>query len=421
VEGTVGRRFVYRARDVHGRLIRGEVTAHDRLTALHTLREQRQLYVVACEPTQSWVAFARTVLSRSIYWWYGMGIPNAKLLFYRQLAMFLKHGLPTERALEHCIESAVNPRLRATLRVILSNIVGGDHPLLSEAAAQHPDDFSQMEIALFRAGEGGVGFAEVLLRLSTIFSRRRRVMMKLSLSSIYPAAIVVAVAGFIIFVATFFVPKFTTFAATFGEAQPGPMRTLVALAAVLLDPLLVTLAFAAFLGSIVLLRRVARIETVAYRLDQWFLAARLIGPIRRKLMMAGFARTFAALYNAAVPLPEVYELAGRAVASPVYQRAIRAAARPAVDGKGSMAECLRRTGQFDGEFLALVAAGEETKALVEALEMISVDYEHEADERLDTAVKLLEPVLITVAMSAVFSVVIAVYSSIYSIIPHMNR
>jgi type IV pilus assembly protein PilC len=419
MDAIAGRRFVYRARDGAGKLIRGEITAGDKLAACRVLRDERQLYVVACDPADTGNV-AATMSTRIVYWWHGLTLTKAKLLFYRQMAMFLAHALPTERALEHCYESAVNPRFRHTLRVILANVVGGTYAKLSDAAEQHPDDFSALEIAMFRAGEGGAGFPSILARLAKIFERRQRILSKLTLSAIYPAVIVLLTGAFIVFTVTVFVPKFTSFAASYGESQPAPLHVLVVIAGALLDPLITTATLVGFIATVVLIRRAARNEGIARYLDTIACRLPVVGPIRRLVMMASFSRLFSALYAAGVPLSEVYDLSSRAVGSPLYGDGIMAAGRHVTTGKGTQAAGLRASGLFDREYLALVSAGEESSSLVETHELICEQYEGYADEQTDTAIKLLEPAMIGFASSAVFAVVIAVYTSIYGIIPHMR-
>jgi type IV pilus assembly protein PilC len=80
---------------------------------------------------------------------------------------------------------------------------------------------------------------------------------------------------------------------------------------------------------------------------------------------------------------------------------------------GTFSSAALKTGLFDPDYLALVAAGEESKSASEMLETIAEDYDSDVERDLDAATTVLEPVLIVLLGVLVMGVVGIVYGSLY--------
>ena len=169
--------------------------------------------------TKSLVSSFEVLTARALYWFYGTTIAKAKLIFFRQMAKFMRHGMPIERALNTCMSTSQNPRFREVLRVVTADIIEGRHPRFSEALALH-EEFSTLEIAMIRAGEGGAGFPMVLERIERLLSRNRRIVGKVTRALFYPAFVTLGIVGFLVYIVTYFVPQFAKIASEFDQATP---------------------------------------------------------------------------------------------------------------------------------------------------------------------------------------------------------
>src|ERR1039458_3934918 len=94
------RRYAYVARNARGGRGIAELSADSRPTAYQNLSERRGLTVFSLHETKSLVSSFEVLTARALYWFYGTTIAKAKLIFFRQMAKFMRHGMPIERRSE---------------------------------------------------------------------------------------------------------------------------------------------------------------------------------------------------------------------------------------------------------------------------------------------------------------------------------
>src|SRR5690606_29035056 len=82
------------------------------------------------------------------------------MLFFRQLALMLRNGVPPLRALEVMGEQVDHPKLKAVVTDMYRAVEEGAN--LGEAFARHPRIFKPSTVALISAGEGGGARDEVM-------------------------------------------------------------------------------------------------------------------------------------------------------------------------------------------------------------------------------------------------------------------
>jgi type II secretory pathway component PulF len=409
------RRYAYVARNARGGRVTGEISADSRPTAYQNLSERRGLTVFSLHETKSLVSSFEVLTARALYWFYGTTIAKAKLIFFRQMAKFMRHGMPIERALNTCMSTSQNPRFREVLRVVTADIIEGRHPRFSEALALH-EEFSTLEVAMIRAGEGGAGFPMVLERIERLLSRNRRIVGKVTRALFYPAFVTLGIVGFLVYIVTYFVPQFAKIASEFDQATPPYLVILTNIGEWLASPFTVTvlviLAAIVFIGT----RTLLLIPSVAYAWDAFFLRVIIAGEIRRKAIRSTFSRLYSSLMAAGVPIEQAFDLVIETITSPVYRRALREIREAIRLQGGSFSEYAAKTGWFDPDYVALISAGEQSASMTDSFDTVADEDDADVDDMLDSLSALLEPILIGVLGIAVAVIVGTVYGSIYSLI-----
>src|SRR5947208_2083499 len=150
----------------------------------------------------------------------GRGRVSAKAIegFTRELANLLSGGVPLSRALSLLRREASNPNARQLVAEIHGDVVGGKS--LADAMARWPKAFSTVYIAMVRAGEQG-GFLDVVLQQIADFRTRESDLKgKVRAALVYPATLAVVATLVVIFLLTFFIPKFSVIFKQFGGNLP---------------------------------------------------------------------------------------------------------------------------------------------------------------------------------------------------------
>ena len=109
---------------------------------------------------------------------------------------------------------------------IHDDVVGGT--ALADAMAKFPRAFSNVYVAMVRAGEAG-GFLDVVLgQIADFRTRERDLKGRVVAAMIYPIILAVLAVGVLTFLLTFFIPKFQEIFDRFGASLPVLTKMIVA-------------------------------------------------------------------------------------------------------------------------------------------------------------------------------------------------
>jgi type IV pilus assembly protein PilC len=108
------------------------------------------------------------------------------------------------------------------------------------------------------------------------------------------------------------------------------------------------------------------------------------------------------------------QVVARASGNRIIEDALATATVQIQDG-GTVAETLRRTGEFPGMVIQFVATGEESGSLAPMLARAAVYYEQQVDSSVATLSTLIEPLMIVVMGALAGAVIFALYLPIFSL------
>ena len=138
--------------------------------------------------------------------------------FTRELANLLAGGVPLAGAMALLRREASNPAAKQLWSDLHEDVVGGT--ALADAMAKHPRSFSTVYIAMVKAGEAG-GFLDVVLnQISEFRTREADLKGKVKAAMVYPIILGLLAIAVLIFLLTFFIPKFSGIFAQFGGQLP---------------------------------------------------------------------------------------------------------------------------------------------------------------------------------------------------------
>ena len=395
--------FVYKAADHRGKTITGVMEAPDPRAVVERLhREEYYPIEVAAQAGQP--GLWRQLTAR--------GISNRDLVaFSEQLATLVEAQLPLDRALSVLEELASNPRLKAVVEDLLKSVRAGSS-FADALAKHHPLPFSRLYVNMVRAGEKG-GVLEVTLRRVAEFlqaAQEFREAMKSAL--VYPAILVVALGGAVIFLLTFVIPRFGEIFADLGQALPLPTQILLTVSSALRDYwwALALVVVAAVLGSRLL------VATAEGRLawDRAALSLPLLGDVIRKAEVARFCRTLGTLLRSGVPVLGALAVVKEIVSNRLLALAVERLGDSVKRGAG-LSGPMGESGVFPPLALHMVRVGEETGRLEEMLLKVSDAFEAEVRSAVKRFITLLEPGIIVTMAVVVGFIVVAIAMAIFSI------
>jgi type IV pilus assembly protein PilC len=143
---------------------------------------------------------------------------NDFLLFNQQLSALLRAGIPILQAITMLRRRATTPKLRAVLEEVEEAIRGG--AALSQAFAAQGATFPRIYTASILAGERSGALDEVLSRYVNYMRRSVGLRRKIRGALAYPAFLLIACLGMVIFLTTYVVPRMSDLFTGFGNNLP---------------------------------------------------------------------------------------------------------------------------------------------------------------------------------------------------------
>lgn len=418
-------RFAYVARSASGERVTGTIDIEGssamaaRIEALRTLVNRRGLNVVSLTAAATFLSSGEMLLARFLTWYYGLALRSARLTVFRSLAQFAKYSVPLPRGLGLTMASCPNPRLREALRGMLIDITDGGMSF-ADAMAARPQEFTALQTAMVRAGESGVGFPLVLQKIAELEERARRVGNKIQKALYYPAFVGLGIVGLIVYLVTYFIPRFAGIAKAFDQNVPDGMTRLARIGAVFANPISLTIILGLIAAVVLTAQFLLSQPAIAYSWDRMLNRVPFVGPLRRKMTIALVARLLGAMIGSGVPYDTALALLLDVISSPLYHKALMDIRLDMRANGCFFSTAASKTGLFDADFLALVAAGEESKSSSELLESLARDYDDDVERDLEMATTFIEPALIGILGGVVAVIIGVVYGSLYSMIGHIR-
>lgn len=336
--------------------------------------------------------------------------PRPVALFCRQLASFVRVGVPVTTAIETFAEQAPNKLLRETYLTIATDIQRGVR--LSDAFAAHPKVFPRIVCDMVRSAEATGNLDKVLLQAAGHIERDADARQKIRAAMLYPAVIMSFALVIAIGIVVFVLPKFRDLYSSLGVRTPGLLNALLGFSQYVSDH---GLAIAiGVLVSVILLGVGARTERGRYVVDWLLIRIPAIGDLVHTSMVERFCRTLGDLLSAGVPISQTYAIVVENIRNRIYQQALIRVGPMLAAGQG-MYRPLQQTSVFPPAVIQMFRVGEETghldTNLIEAADM----YEHDLDYRIKRLTAFLEPAMIVFVGIIVGFVAVTLITSIYSL------
>ena len=336
--------------------------------------------------------------------------------FTRELANLLAAGLSLSRSLALLKRETHNPAAKATWGRIHDDVVGGE--ALADSMAKYPKVFSTVYIAMVRAGEQG-GFLHVVLQQITDFrGREQELKGKVKTAMIYPLALGTIGSCVVIFLMTFFIPKFSGIFEQFGSKLPALTRVVVAISGFLIHYglfIAVAVAIAAFA-----IRKWTETPKGKRMLERLILNTPALGTVIARFALVRFTRMLGTLVGAGVPLIASLRTAKEAIGNATLGDAVGDAIDQVQRGIALSQALGGNDRLFPPSVIEMISVAEETGRLDKELVRLSIAYEGDLDRNLKILVALAEPLMLVIMAAIIGTVVVSMLLPVFTLQDMMN-
>jgi general secretion pathway protein F len=329
-------------------------------------------------------------------------------LMTRQFATLLVAGLPLVDALGVLVDQAEKKSVKALLADIREQIRGGK--ALSTVLETYEKDFSPIYVHMVQAGEASGALDQILFRLAEFLEKQLALRNKVTNAMLYPLIMLVIGSVILFFLITFVVPKITLVFAQQKQALPWPTIALMSVSQFFADYWMVLVGL--LLASLYTARRVIRTGAGRMMADRLTLQLPLIGDVARMVSISRLTSTLATMLGSGVQLLDALDVSKRVMNNRVLEETVETARQNIREGE-TIADPLKRSGEFPALVTHMIAVGEKSGEMEEMLRRVSQIYDGEVERVIARLTSLMEPIMILVMGAIVLFIVVAILLPIF--------
>ena len=330
--------------------------------------------------------------------------------FTRQLAVFMKAGIPIMEALEVIVEETQSKLLRKVILELIDSLRAGD--TFATAAAAHPEAFPNFYVGILESAELTGNLDQVLNQLADYIARDQKARSKITAALIYPAVVACMSVVTVLVLTVFVLPRFTVFFKSLHAKLPFITLMMMDASSFILHWWYAELAFLIIIVvGYIAMRRSDRGRA---QLDGLLLKLPVVGELTQTAILERVCRILSSMLKAGVDLPRSMAVTADSANNAVYHKALEGVREAMMEGQG-LAGPIARTGLFPGAARQMFRVGEETGTLDQQLDVAAEYYNRELETKLERATALFEPAIIIFMGVVVGFVAVALISAMYGI------
>ncbi len=395
--------FRYRALTQSGEIVNGTISAPTSEEVAHRIEYLRLLPIETVEDK-------RASASPGGFGLFGKPSSVEITTFTRDLALLLKAGARLDDGLELLTSDADVGRLRPVIGKVHAALLSGES--FADALAAYPVLFPPMYAALVRVGEISGTLDQVLEMLGAERARSEQMRRKLTDAMQYPAFVLVAAGGVMLFFILFVLPQFSAVLQDFGTKSDTALGAFIKLSEFLRANATAAMltAAATIAGGWWLFRRPSTRAALVSGL------ARLPGvrTIFQFYRTSLFCRNLGILLGSGVNLTATLRIIVDIMAVTGNEQSWSAAADRVRHG-GKLSDALAVASSLPPMAVRMLRLGEETGQLPALAGRVAEFYEAKLQRSLDRIVGIVGPLAIVTISTVVGGLIVSVMTALLSV------
>ena len=332
------------------------------------------------------------------------------LLFTKKLTTMMKAGLAIVPALEMLKVQSENPSFTPVIDSLLTQIQAGVP--LSAAFEKYPTTFDNVYINLVKAGEASGNLDTFLERITLNLEKTIQIQKAIKSAMMYPIILLCVAVSVVGVMMIFVVPVFVEIFGNAGVELPMATQMVMAMSD-FLRSWSAPVILGAIFGVIVVIKKWLQSNlSLMQKFDKGIMKLPVLGQLISDSIMARITMVLANLISGGVNLIEAMEIVKNSIGNTQIQSSLEKVKRDIFSGK-PFSSALRDTKDFPETMCGFIEVGEETGKLNEMLTTVSLYYEEEFDNSVDSFSQLLEPIMIVFLGLVIGFILVAMYTPIF--------
>lgn len=326
------------------------------------------------------------------------------IMFTRQMYTIAKSGIPLVKGLRGLSASLRNHTFQDALNDIIERLETGVE--LSTAMRFHPKIFGTLFVNLVSVGENSGRLDLIFKQLSEYMERDLNTSKSIRTALRYPSFVLGAIMIAMSIINIKVIPAFAGMFSTFGAQLPLPTRLLIGISNFFVAYWVYMLVIA--VGGAFWFSSYIKSPTGSRWWGEKKLRLIIVGDIIERASLARYARSFALMLNAGLPISNAIELCARAIDNNFLADKIRGIRAGIERGEGLYQTHLV-SGMFTPLVLQMIAVGEESGQVDTLLTEVAEFYEREVDYDTKKLGDRIEPIMIIVMAGFVLILALGIF------------
>ena len=335
------------------------------------------------------------------------------LIFFKQLSVILKSGVPLAEGLDLLSENMTNKEFAKCIKIISEKLSSGED--LSSALKIYKGIFNPITIGLIEAGEAGGILPEVLERIAALLEANAKIKSEIKSSLIYPVIILVLAITVSLGLLIFIVPTFEDMFKDMGATLPALTRFMLATSRFVTSSSFVISTPLIIFSLIYAFKTTYQTYNGRLLIDQIILKIPLFGTLILMGELASLCDTLSTLLKAGIPLVDGLEKCINASGNQPIKNALKKSINVVKNGN-ELSYSLTLSKVIPKLIFSMVKIGEESGELVFMLNNLAMFYKRELEESVNALTKAMEPAIIFVVAAIVGTIVISLYLPMFEMI-----
>ena len=398
-------KFIFQAKSLAGKVMRGEIEAASDVEARIKLRAQ-QLVPVRVAPKGKKGKKEKVQFNP-----FADKVPPKELqIMTRQFATLINSGIPVVQSIDILSSASKVPALQKALGNVKNSLEGGKK--LGDALAENPRVFDDLYCNMVKAGEEGGVLDTILNRLAEYIEKSVKLKAQITGALFYPAGIMVVAAIVIFAIMTYVIPQFEALFAGSGRELPQLTQIVIAMSHFVRDYWYVVIGGG--IAIIVMPIQYYKTKEGKRNMDSFFIRIPVLGQVIQKGAIARFSRTLSTMLACGVGIIESLDIAAKVCGNYQIERSLLESKQSIMEGK-SVTLPLGKNKYIPDMVTQMIGVGEQTGAMDVMLGKVADFYEDEVEYAVAAMTSMMEPLLMVVLGGTIAFLVIAMYLPIFDL------
>ena len=341
-----------------------------------------------------------------------------KIQFVKRLAFLVRAGIPIETCITTLESQATTRSGKKFFKDLLERVRHGAP--LSRALKESHKSFGGPAWSIIRVGEESGTLSEALGQLVVILESSAATRSKIIGALLYPVVIACGTLALTGFLVLYIFPKIIPVFTSLKVPLPFATKLLIGLS-VFVRSNFFWICISVVLGVLVLFLVIKFSERFRLWGSKILIKTPFIGRIVQIYILARISALLATLLQSNMKIDEAVALIEEAVTYPVYKEFFATAKNDVSSGTHLSELCSRSRVLFPPLLTNMIAVGEMSGSLADALKNLSLIYESELEMSTKTLTQMIEPVVMIFMSALVGFIAISIITPLYNITSNLRH